>query len=328
MWKCSSCAVQGKTHIRHQIPCQDKTNIMFGNDTYVIALADGAGSAELSHFGAECVVNSIATLFISEFENLFATSDGRLVKKAIMEKLLYNIKEEAELLECNIKDLASTLLAVAVKGDQFIIVHIGDGVIGYLDGDNLKVASTPANGEHANETYFVTSKDAITVMRLFKGQLKNIAGFVLMSDGTEQSLYNKRNNSLSVAVIKLMQRNILVDQTFMNAQLEMTFKNVIAEKTHDDCSIAIMAKSNHVLRNLTDLMFEEKCEVYGVSRRGKNADRRIQRYEKILDILQSPSSCVTVSRKLYLKPKYTCRHLKHLCDNGLLVKRDGLYYTT
>lgn len=327
MWKCSSCAVQGKTHVRQQIPCQDKTKTAFGNDTYVIALADGAGSAKLSHFGAECVVDSISDLFVSEFDGLFATNDGRLVKWAIMEKLLSNIREEAKILECNVKDLASTLLAVAVKDDQFIIAHIGDGVIGYLDGEDLKVASAPSNGEYINETYFVTSSNAINVMRLFKGQVKNIAGFVLMSDGTEQSLYNKSNNILSNAVMKLMQRDILVDQTFMNAQLEITFKDVIVEKTYDDCSIAIMAKSNRVLRSLNNLSFEEKCDVYGIRRKGKTVKGRIQRYELILDILQTPASCAEVSKKMYPKLKYMWRDLKHLCDNGLLIKIDGLYYT-
>ncbi|MDO4492125.1 MAG: hypothetical protein Q4B85_13775 [Lachnospiraceae bacterium] len=118
----------------------------------------------------------------------------------------------------------------------------------------------------------------------------------------------------------------MVDQTFMNAQLEMTFKNVIAEKTHDDCSIAIMAKSNYALRSLNNLSFEEKCDVYGIRRKGKTAKKRIQRYEQILEILQTPANCAAVSRKIYLKPKHAWRHLKHLCDNGLLVKIDGLYY--
>ena len=88
------------------------------------------------------------------------------------------------------KDLAATMLVVAENNDRFIIAHIGDDVIGYLDGDVLKTASAPSNGEHANETYFVTSRDAINTMKLFKGSIKNIAGFVIMSDGTEQSLYS------------------------------------------------------------------------------------------------------------------------------------------
>ena len=64
-------------------------------------------------------------------------------------------------------------------------------------------------------------------MKLFKGNIKNIAGFILMSDGTEQSLYNKKNNSLNQVVIKLMQRNILLDKNVMCKQLESTFKNII-----------------------------------------------------------------------------------------------------
>ena len=326
MWKYSSCAVQGKAHVQHQIPCQDKTKTVFENHTYVIALADGAGSARLSHFGAERTVNAISEFFVSEFDRLFAAEDGRLVKVAIMEKLLAEIKEEAKIHDCDMKDLASTLLAVAVKEDQYIIVHIGDGVIGYLDGEQLKIASAPSNGEHANETYFVTSKDAINVMRLFKGHLKDIAGFVLMSDGTEHSLYNKRNNTLSTAVMKLMQRDVLVDETSMNAQLETTFKNVIAEQTHDDCSIALLAKHSPSLRKVNELSFAEKCELYKISGNTKALENRIERYEKILEILQNPCSCTVVSKKLFLKPKHTRRHLEYLYQNGLLKKRDGIYY--
>lgn len=42
------------------------------------------------------------------------------------------------------------LLLAAVSEERFLLVHIGDGVIGYLDGDTLKVASVPDNGEFAN----------------------------------------------------------------------------------------------------------------------------------------------------------------------------------
>lgn len=65
-------------------------------------------------------------------------------------------------------------------------------MIGYLDGDTLKVASVPDNGEFANETTFVTSDKAAETMRLFKGRTAGQAAFVLMSDGTEHSLYTNR----------------------------------------------------------------------------------------------------------------------------------------
>lgn len=325
MWKYSSCEVQGRGHFKNQIPCQDKTKTVFKDGTYVIALADGAGSAKLSHYGAQCVVDSITDLLVSNFEELFGEEDGRQVKLSIIEKLTTDVNSQAEVLECIPKDLASTMLAVAIKDNRFIIAHIGDGVIGYLDGDSLKVASAPANGEHANETYFVTSRDAINTMKIFKGGMKDIAGFVLMSDGTEQSLYNKKTNTLSPAIIKLMRRNILLDDLSMRSQLEVTFRNVIATKTHDDCSIALIARENSILHPICDYSFAEKCELYGTRQNVKSTKKRIVRYDTILELLQDPITCAELSRKLHLKPEYTKRHLNHLCTLGLIKNKNGRY---
>ena len=325
MWSFSSCQVQGRGHIKNQIPCQDKTKTIFKDGTYVIALADGAGSAKLSHYGASCVVESISDLFIHHFENLFANEDGRQVKLAIIEKVLTDINSKAEELNCAPKDLAATMLVVAENNDRFIIAHIGDGVIGYLDGNVLKTASSPSNGEHANETYFVTSRDAINTMKLFKGPIKNIAGFVLMSDGTEQSLYNKKSNTLSPAIIKLMQRNIILGEDAMCEQLDSTFKNVIITRTHDDCSIALLSRESGVLHSLCGLDIAEKCELYGIIGSDRRTINRIARYDLILDLLQKPSTCKAISNKIHLRPKYTKRHLNKLCNIGLIKCANGVY---
>lgn len=326
MWSYSSCQVQGRGHIKAQVPCQDKTKTIFEDGTYVIALADGAGSAKLSHYGASCVVESISDLFIHHFEDLFANEDGRLVKLAIMDKVLTDINSKAEELSCTPKDLASTMLVVAVNNERFIIAHIGDGVIGYLDGDVLKTASAPSNGEHVNETHFVTSGDAINTMKLFKGSVKNIAGFVIMSDGTEQSLYNKKGNTLSPSVIKLMQRNIVLDEEVMCEQLDSTFKNVITTRTHDDCSIALLSREGGVLHSLCEFGIAEKCDLYGIMNCDRRSIKRIARYDLILELLRNPSTCKTISNKIHLKPKYTKRHLNKMRTLGLVGCTDGIYY--
>lgn len=325
MWSFSSCQVQGRGHIKNHVPCQDKTKTIFENGTYVIALADGAGSAKLSHYGASCVVESIGDLFIHHFEDLYANEDGRQVKLAIMEKVLIDINSKAEELSCVPKDLAATMLVVAENNDRFIIAHIGDGVIGYLDGDVLKTASASSNGEHANETYFVTSRDAINTMKLFKGSIKNIAGFVIISDGTEQSLYNKKSNTISPAIIKLMQRNIILDKDAMCEQLDSTFKNVIITRTHDDCSIALLSRESGVLHSLSEFDFAEKCNLYDIMSCDRRAIKRIARYDLILDLLQKPSTYKTISDKIHLNPKYTKRHLRKMCAMGLVKCTNGVY---
>ncbi len=94
---------------------------------------------------------------------------------------------------CDLHDLASTLLVVAIKGDAFLLLHLGDGICGMLKDRTLVVASHPDNGEFGNETTFTTSKDAPLSARVFKGKLsdKNFTGFVLMSDGAGESFLSQ-----------------------------------------------------------------------------------------------------------------------------------------
>ena len=204
MWISIQCAAQGRSHKKSDIPCQDKTYSVVKNDTQVIALADGAGSASLSHYGAESVTKGISKELAKNFEVYFKEDNGVIVKQKLLNEILNILNKQAEELGCRTKDLASTLLLVAIKGDYYIIIHIGDGVIGYLKDDELKVASQPENGEFVNTTVFTTSKDAIMTMKLMRGKLAQINGFVLMSDGTEASFYNKKEQQLATILKKIM----------------------------------------------------------------------------------------------------------------------------
>ena len=59
MWNGIQCYIQGRSHVQTNTPCQDKTYFYNNNDSYIIALADGAGSAKFSHFGAEIITKEI-----------------------------------------------------------------------------------------------------------------------------------------------------------------------------------------------------------------------------------------------------------------------------
>ncbi|WP_233702331.1 protein phosphatase 2C domain-containing protein [Helicobacter felis] len=48
---------------------------------------------------------------------------------------------------CDLHDLTSTLLAMAIKSDEFLLLHLGDGICGVLKDRTLAVASHPDNGE-------------------------------------------------------------------------------------------------------------------------------------------------------------------------------------
>jgi hypothetical protein len=292
--------------------------------TDVIALSDGAGSAKLSHFGAECIVHTISDYLADHFEDLFAQEDGKKVKQELLAQMRLALTEKALALQCDSKALAATILVAAVHENQYIAAHIGDGVIGCLKGNELKVASAPDNGEFANVTTFVTSGEALASMRLFKGSLDTIGGFVLMSDGTEQSLYHKPTNSLATGVIKLMQRTCLIDSEAMERQLESALTSVIVPNTLDDCSIAILARPLGMLQPLEEVSAAERMALLQIGP-GRCANKRMERYDTILQLLVTPQSIQQIAQNIHLAPKYTKQHLNKLLEIGVIQKVGAQY---
>lgn len=262
MWKSIGCAVQGRGHDKNGTLCQDAVRCQSLGAVHTIVLADGAGSARLSRYGAEAVVHSVGQLLAEKFHVFIDSSDGVAVKQHILDAVLAELREEAELRACEMHDLAATLLAVAADNENFLAVHIGDGVIGCYGTDGLKTLSVPDNGEFANATTFVTSRDALQRMRIYKGSIVRIAGFILMSDGTEQSLYHKRERTIVPAVVRLMHLTCLIAREQFLPQLTHAFETVVAMQTQDDCSIALMARCSRALPPLRELSTAQRQELF------------------------------------------------------------------
>lgn len=325
MWNVIQCAAQGRSHIKSDIPCQDKTYSAFDNDTQVIALADGAGSAKLSHYGAETVTKFICSELTEKFNTYFSDNDGASVKQQLIEGMLKSLSETANQLECEIKELASTLLFVAIKNNQFIIAHIGDGVVGYLKNDEMKIASQPENGEFVNTTVFTTSKDAIMTMKLIKGSLGEIQGFVLMSDGTETSLYSKKERKLADVLKKIMQMSTIISVDKVQEQLEQSFENVIVNATTDDCSIAMLVKRNDDFKGYLQLDNRQKQKLLELN--SSTSKKIIRRYDDILLYLQNNQSISQIARRIHLKQKYTKKYIDKLCMLNFIEKNGSCYHT-
>jgi hypothetical protein len=267
-WKIASSYIIGQGHISKNMPCQDRTYRLVDekfletkakrrifknrkkirinkyiqdlkNSFYGLSLADGAGSCKYSDIGAELISKKILQYVNKNFEILFKNKDIRLVLTNYIENELQKITTNS----ITFKDLSSTLLFIAIKNNKFIIGHIGDGVIGMLDNkDNLKTISKPDNGEFSNSTFFTTSIKYKERLRILKGTLKSAVGFVLMSDGTEESLYNKKEESLSntnKVIINWLRNNSEID---VEKALFSNLEQVISKQTNDDCSIGIMRK--------------------------------------------------------------------------------------
>lgn len=273
-WRAAWARHQGTSHLESGVPCQDQvTFLRFPNGTDIGALADGAGSARLSHYGARLIVEAASELIAQEFDRVFtATNNLGAIRAEVVGQLQSSLSDAAAagldftdsdrarlgfppritepLVSCQVHDLASTLLLVAVKDDRFVALHLGDGVVGaeVVLPSGRKTGrpfGRPDNGEFANETTFITSRSAAGDLRIYRGRLetaaRSISGFILMSDGSQSSLYQKRTRTLAPACFKLLEACRSLPSELMQERLEATLRDAIVPRTNDDCSLVLLA---------------------------------------------------------------------------------------
>lgn len=273
-WSSAASKCIGSNHGKTGTPCQDSVfTKLFDNGVSVIALADGAGSSRYSHYGSDFITKRTVE-FIGE--RFMEAVDPRCPFNDFKKRLIYQLQlellelsesginfneserrryglpssDEQQLVPCDIEDLSCTLLAIAIRENKYLAIHLGDGVIGSeieIYGKRwMRAISVPDNGEFANETHFITSKEAADQTRGFYGRLDaagtKTTGFILMSDGPEAVLFDKRKQTLAAACHKLLYANRVLSSEETSKRLETTLKEVVSQKTSDDCSIALMSR--------------------------------------------------------------------------------------
>lgn len=234
-YKIAFATVQGKGHIQEDIPCQDRVSFAKTDDTACIALADGAGSRPFSHFGAEIITKNISKYLVECFDYLYEL-DSELIKDIIISECHNYYKELPYIPD----DLASTLLFFVVKNDKYIIGHIGDGMIFQVSEDVAQVLSYPENGEEMNQTYFISSQNAINHLRIKKGIINLDMTIIMGSDGGCMNLYSVNDEKVADAVIKMDKWMSRYDEETICNSLETNMKNLFIHHTLDDMSIIIL----------------------------------------------------------------------------------------
>lgn len=247
-WREFAYQVRGKSHVMDGKPGQDRFRYESRSGIKVLCLADGAGSAKFSQNGAQTVVTAGCDFAIARFESGQASRQN-LDGYALHAHLIERLTETATRLGCELKDLASTFLCVAIAESYFVAVQIGDGVIGALRHGELEMVTLPDNGEFANVTTFVTSKNAASTIQIVSGDIEGYTGFILMSDGTADSLYNFERRALARACRTLFRivsdsPTRVVSNPAYKRELKRIMDLQIREATDDDCSIGILARSS------------------------------------------------------------------------------------
>lgn len=307
--------IQGRAHIRDNIPCQDKTATLERHGVHCITLADGAGSARLSHLGAQAIVNNVAELLCESFDTFYFAPTAGDVNRSIAEYVLDELHKTAEKHSCELNDLSSTLLFVAVKKDKYIVGQVGDGVIAYCREGKLEIAVKPDTGEFVNTTHFTTSPNLTHHLRLFKGDMSGLTGFVIMSDGTAESLYLRRTGELSQIVKRIIDATYCKNKEYSIRELLEFFQKSILMRTTDDCSIAVLSNFKSDKAFFESLSKDELLRFFHprLSDKKKNL---ISQYVNILIYSENTSSLKLLSRSLKIRPKTLMRRIRKLQLQG------------
>ena len=191
MWNLISASATGTSHTRNNTPCQDAHRwSLMETGTLLIAVADGAGSADRSQAGAVCAVE-VAIAFLEGALAAVLPEDEpgweRLLTEAFKQaRAAVFALAEADNLPARV--FACTL-TLAIANDEWLVTgQIGDGVVvaQTLSGELITV-SPPQRGEYANETHFLIADDALSEFdgRIYRQHetIEAIASLAVMTDG-------------------------------------------------------------------------------------------------------------------------------------------------
>lgn len=238
-WKVAFASASGRLHLTTGVPCQDAAAVARRGSTLAVAVADGAGSATLSHLGAQVVTHAVAAFLCRKAKGV--------TRGAVGAEAILTCAREAIRIACDqhggtLQDYACTLLAVVLTDNKGAAIHLGDGVIAVVRRAGAQVLSAPDNGEFVNETVFVTSPSAVQHLRITLFDTTDITGLSLMTDGAQASLYSRHSGEVSPAVEQMVN---WLDEGTEEEVSQHLLRNIVKHllpRTSDDCTVLIIRR--------------------------------------------------------------------------------------
>jgi hypothetical protein len=196
-WRVIGVSVQGTSHQKKNIPCQDAHGCRILPDgVVVVAAADGAGSAERSDEGAQCAVEGAIASVEATLTEGMPEDDAEweaLLIEAFREAR-QTVTELAEAEHLSPRAFATTLTCVVASGECLAVGQIGDGIAVARGKDGeLFAATQPQRGEYASETYFLTMEGALqqVEVRVYPQAAEALA---VLTDGLVRLAMNLAND--------------------------------------------------------------------------------------------------------------------------------------
>ncbi len=272
---------RGRSHAHEGNPRDDHFRVEYFEDCgwYVMAVADGAGSAKYSRKGSwlacDTSVEHCKSYFSDEkslhdFEEYITTYNGeandeyRKLLGDSIHQLIGNaafksykaIEAEAVSKGVPIKNYATTLLLAVCKKFDFgwfvASFWVGDGAMCIYDKERkyFKLLGTPDEGEFAGQTRFLTMPEIFRDATSFYGRLKfsieqDFTALMLMTDGVSDPMFETDANLNKIEKWDALWENItkevkLTDDNTESQYQLMQWLDFWSQGNHDDRTIAIL----------------------------------------------------------------------------------------
>ena len=271
---------RGRSHAIEGKPRDDDFALYFDEKTewYIMAVADGAGSAKYSRKGSQIACETALEVCKTQLDSIGLSLEEQLkqywdnknelrkdayglvhqiVGKAAFEAYKY-ICIEANKEQCKPKDYATTLiLSICKKFDFGWFVGafwVGDGGIGiyHKDKQELKILGEPDGGEFAGQTRFLTMQEIFSDRVRTRFEIvEDFTAIILMTDGvTDPKFETDANlnridkwNALWDDLNGVNEDGLKVDFTDDNEQSAdqlLKWLDFWSRGNHDDRTIAIL----------------------------------------------------------------------------------------
>jgi hypothetical protein len=197
-WVVVGASVQGTSHIKISLPCQDAYAYKALNDSIIIAaVADGLGSAVNAQVGSQLAVDSAVNFIEQELVRTLPCDEAawiQIVRDCFLAARA-SLEEAAQKSQSDLRDYSTTLILVVLAGDWLVTGHVGDGVaVAWLEDRGLALVSQPQNDEYVNVTYPLTMPDMLSVAE-FKACQTHVKALALMSDGMQHVSIHTADNT-------------------------------------------------------------------------------------------------------------------------------------
>ncbi|CCW36419.1 serine/threonine protein phosphatase [Chthonomonas calidirosea] len=244
VWKVISASVAGTGHVRAGLPCQDAHDcLVLPRGLLLIAVADGAGSAQYGQLGASLAVESSLRFCAEQAEGLH---EELQVQKHLIGGLCAareRLEHEAETQQVELRELACTLLLVAATPRFVAAAQIGDGTsVGLFPNDTLRTLTRPPQTEYVNETLFLTSSSSLEAAQ-FVFQPEAPWGIAVTTDGLQRLALKLPQGEPHAPFFLPLFRFAANTGSDSRQQLENFLRSPrIAERTDDDLTLVLAVR--------------------------------------------------------------------------------------